>query len=163
MLDNILIILNFLQKKINFSIAVTLINRLNELYKIYLRGVLMEDNFNKHLGNKLKLRRLALGLTQTKVAKAINVTFQQIQKYEKGTNGVSSIRLLQLANYLKVPINYFFEDFSDYLLNLEKSQEGHMNVNYNFLVKLYSELNADQKLKFNKSLQISGSGISKVV
>ena len=116
----------------------------------------MEDNFNKHLGNKLKLRRLALGLTQTKVAKAINVTFQQIQKYEKGTNGVSSIRLLQLANYLKVPINYFFEDFSEYLVNLEKSQEGHMNVNYNFLVKLYSELNADQKLKFNKSLQISG-------
>ena len=75
----------------------------------------MEENFNKHLGNKLKLRRLALGLTQTKVAKAINVTFQQIQKYEKGTNGVSSIRLLQLANYLKVPINYFFEDFSEYL------------------------------------------------
>ena len=106
----------------------------------------MEDNFNKHLGNKLKLRRLALGLTQTKVAKAINVTFQQIQKYEKGTNGVSSIRLLQLSNYLKVPINYFFEDFSEYLINLEKSQEGHMNVNYNFLVKLYSELNADQKL-----------------
>ena len=61
----------------------------------------MEENFNKHLGNKLKLRRLALGLTQTKVAKAINVTFQQIQKYEKGTNGVSSIRLLQLSNYLK--------------------------------------------------------------
>ena len=52
----------------------------------------MEENFNKHLGNKLKLRHLALGLTQTKVAKAINVTFQQIQKYEKGTNGVSSIR-----------------------------------------------------------------------
>ncbi len=163
MLDSILIISNFSQKKINFSIAVSLINRLNSLYKIYLRGVLMEDNFNKHLGNKLKLRRLALGLTQTKVAKAINVTFQQIQKYEKGTNGVSSIRLLQLANYLKVPINYFFEDFSEYLVNLEKSQEGHMNVNYNFLVKLYSELNADQKLKFNKSLQISGSGISKAV
>ena len=84
----------------------------------------MEDNFNKHLGNKLKLRRLALGLTQTKVAKAINVTFQQIQKYEKGTNGVSSIRLLQLSNYLKVPINYFFEDFSEYLINIEKSKEG---------------------------------------
>ena len=86
----------------------------------------MEDNFNKHLGNKLKLRRLALGLTQTKVAKAINVTFQQIQKYEKGTNGVSSIRLLQLANYLKVPVNYFFEDFSEYLINLERSNENHM-------------------------------------
>jgi len=122
----------------------------------------MEENFNKHLGNKLKLRRLALGLTQTKVAKAINVTFQQIQKYEKGTNGVSSIRLLQLANYLKVPVNYFFEDFSQYLINLGKTQEGHMNVNYNFLVKIYSELNNDQKLKFSKSLQQSSPGISEV-
>ena len=122
----------------------------------------MDENFNKHLGNKLKLRRLSLGLTQTKVAKAINVTFQQIQKYEKGTNGVSSIRLLQLANYLKVPVNYFFEDFSEYLINLEKNEEGHLNINYNFLVKLYSELNNDQKLKFNKSLEISTPGVSKV-
>ena len=122
----------------------------------------MEENFNKHLGNKLKLRRLALGLTQTKVAKAINVTFQQIQKYEKGTNGVSSIRLLQLANYLKVPVNYFFEDFAEYLINLEKSQEGHMNVNYNFLVKIYLELNEDQKVKFSKNLQTSETTISKV-
>ena len=121
----------------------------------------MEENFNKHLGSKLKLRRLALGLTQTKVAKAINVTFQQIQKYEKGTNGVSSIRLLQLSNYLKIPINYFYEDFSDYLINQEKSKESHMNVNYNFLVKLYSELNNDQKLKFNKNLQTLDLIVSK--
>ena len=96
---------------------------------------------------------MALGLTQTKVAKAINVTFQQIQKYEKGTNGVSSIRLLQLSNYLRVPINYFFEDYSEYLINIEKSKEGHMNVNYNFLVKIYLELNQEQRIKFNKSLQ----------
>ena len=122
----------------------------------------MEENFNKHLGNKLKLRRLALGLTQTKIAKAINVTFQQIQKYEKGTNGVSSNRLLQLANYLKVPVNYFFEDFNNYLLNLEKSQEGHLNINYNFLTKIYSELSNDQKMKFSKLLLDSSLGISKV-
>ena len=121
----------------------------------------MEENFNKHLGNKLKLRRLALGLTQTKVAKAINVTFQQIQKYEKGTNGVSSIRLLQLSNYLKVPINYFFEDYSEYAINSEKIKENHMNVNYNFLLKLYTELTQDQNLKFSKNLQIAQPGISK--
>ena len=121
----------------------------------------MEDNFNKHLGNKLKLRRLALGLTQTKVAKAINVTFQQIQKYEKGTNGVSSLRLLQLSNYLKVPINYFFEDFSEYLIHADKIKEGHMNVNYNFLVKVYSELTNDQKIKFSKNLQSLNVGIQK--
>ena len=122
----------------------------------------MEENFNKHLGGKLKLRRLALGLTQTKVAKAINVTFQQIQKYEKGTNGVSSIRLLQLSNYLKVPISYFFEDFPEYLINAEKLKESHMSVNYNFLAKVYSELTYDQKIKFNKSIQISTTNISKV-
>ena len=121
----------------------------------------MEDNFNKHLGSKLKLRRLALGLTQTKVAKAINVTFQQIQKYEKGTNGVSSIRLLQLSNYLKVPINYFFEDYPEYLINVEKSKEGHININYNFLFKLYSELNSEQKIKFNKNLQTADLSATK--
>ena len=114
----------------------------------------MEGNFNRHLGSKLRMRRLALGLTQTKVAQAINVTFQQIQKYEKGTNGVSSIRLLQLSNYLKVPINYFFEDYSEYLINIERSAEGHVNVNYNFLVKLFSELNYDQKIKLSKNLQL---------
>ena len=121
----------------------------------------MEENFNIHLGKKLRMRRLSLGLTQTKVAQAINVTFQQIQKYEKGTNGVSSIRLLQLSNYLKVPINYFYEDFSEYAINAEKIKENHMNVNYNFLLKLYSELTQDQKLKFSKNLQVSQIGISK--
>ena len=121
----------------------------------------MEGNFNKHLGSKLKLRRLALGLTQTKVAKAINVTFQQIQKYEKGTNGVSSIRLLQLSNYLKVPINYFYEDFSEYLTNIENLKDVPIAVNYNFLMKLYSELNNDQRLKFNKNLQSYNTVVSK--
>ena len=123
----------------------------------------MEENFNKHLGNKLKLRRLALGLTQTKVAKAINVTFQQIQKYEKGTNGVSSIRLLQLANYLKVPINFFYEDYPEYLNNIDKSKEGHININYNFLAKIYSELSAEQKIKFNKNLESLNISINKAV
>jgi len=121
----------------------------------------MEVNFNKHLGSKLKLRRLALGLTQTKVAKAISVTFQQIQKYEKGTNGVSSIRLLQLSNYLRVPISYFFEDYSEYLINIQKSNEGAVNINYNFLLKIYDELDKDQKIKFSKNLKLPQEIISK--
>ena len=110
----------------------------------------MVEDFNKHLGNMLKMRRLALGLTQTKVAKAINVTFQQIQKYEKGINGVSSTRLLQLSNYLKVPINYFFDTFEEYINNKEKASGDYMPVNYNFLVKIFSELSQEQKNKFIK-------------
>ena len=114
----------------------------------------MVENFNKHLGNVLKMRRLALGLTQTRVAMAINVTFQQIQKYEKGINGVSSTRLLQLSNYLKVPINYFFDDYSEYSNNTNKDKdtdtESYMSVNYNFLAKIYSELTQEQRNKFLK-------------
>ena len=114
----------------------------------------MVENFNKHLGNVLKMRRLALGLTQTRVARAINVTFQQIQKYEKGINGVSSTRLLQLSNYLKVPINYFFDDYSEYLNNKNKDKdkdtESYMPVNYNFLAKIYTELTQEQRNKFLK-------------
>ena len=114
----------------------------------------MEDNFNKHLGNKLKLRRLALGLTQTKVAKAINVTFQQIQKYEKGTNGVSSIRLLQLSNYLKVPINYFFEDFKEFK-DINSIEGIHDDLNYSFLSRTFSSLSKIQKEKILQILNNS--------
>ena len=105
----------------------------------------MEENFNKHLGSKLKLRRLALGLTQTKVAKAINVTFQQIQKYEKGTNGISSLRIMQLANFLKVPVVYFFEDFPGYSSNDKISEP--LDYNFSFLVKLFNNLSEIQKEK----------------
>jgi len=76
----------------------------------------MENNFNLHIGKKIKFRRLELRLTQTKVGNAVNVTFQQLQKYEKGINAVSAERLLQLANYLKVPVTYFYEGYSEYLM-----------------------------------------------
>ena len=74
----------------------------------------METNFNLDIGKKIKYRRLELGLTQTKVVKVLNYSFQQIQKYEKGTNAVSSLGLLRLANFLKVPITYFYEGYSEY-------------------------------------------------
>ena len=67
--------------------------------------------FNVHLGRKLRDRRLSLGLTQTKVGDALGFSFQQIQKYEKGINGVTSEKLLDLANVLQVPINFFYEGY----------------------------------------------------
>ena len=114
----------------------------------------MEGNFNRHLGSKLRLRRLALGLTQTKVAQAINVTFQQIQKYEKGTNGINSLRIMQLANFLKVPVVYFFEDYPAYTQNTDKdSQDKDIDLNYSFLVKLFSGLSDQQKDKISQVLK----------
>ena len=110
----------------------------------------MEENFNVHLGKKLRLRRLSLGLTQTKVAQAINVTFQQIQKYEKGTNGVSSNRLMQLSQFLKVPIIYFFEDYKEFK-DLGLSEEVNDDLNYSFLSRTFLALSKIQK---DKILQI---------
>ena len=109
----------------------------------------MEENFNIHLGKKLRIRRLSLGLTQTKVAQAINVTFQQIQKYEKGTNGVSSNRLMQLAQFLKVPIIYFFEDFKDFkdLSAGNNNETANEDLNYSFLSRTFSSLSRPQKEK----------------
>ena len=117
----------------------------------------MEENFNIHLGKKLRMRRLSLGLTQTKVAEAINVTFQQIQKYEKGTNGVSSNRLMQLSNYLKVPITYFFEDFRNFNDVKNAQQDDNDDLNYSFLSKTFSALSKTQK---EKILQILKNTVS---
>ena len=114
----------------------------------------MEGNFNRHLGSKLRMRRLALGLTQTKVARAINVTFQQIQKYEKGTNGISSLRLMQLATFLKVPIVYFFEDYSAYTASsVDSVKVESEDLNYSFLAKLFSSLSSQQKEKIFQVLK----------
>ena len=123
---------------------------------LIFRGDYMESNFNQHLGSKLRMRRLALGLTQTKVAQAINVTFQQIQKYEKGTNGISSLRIMQLANFLKVPVVYFYEDFSTYEGETYKT-ETIENLNYSFLTKLFSNLSPDQKEKISQVLRNTGA------
>lgn len=104
----------------------------------------MSALLNQHLGKKLRLRRTSLGLTQTQVAQAINVTFQQIQKYEKGTNGVSSARLLQLSNFLNVPIKFFFDDYSD---AVEKSSENTHSLNFSFILKTFNDLEGSEKSK----------------
>tara|TARA_B110000444_G_C18790097_1_gene572005 strand:+ start:1123 stop:1515 length:393 start_codon:yes stop_codon:yes gene_type:complete len=113
--------------------------------------VVMEENFNIHLGKKLRMRRLSLGLTQTKVAQAINVTFQQIQKYEKGTNGVNSSRLMQLAKFLKVSITFFYEDYKDYT-NTETVNTTE-DLNYSFLTKIFSSLSKNEKEKMLQVLR----------
>ena len=67
------------------------------------------DPIDKHVGNRIRLRRLDIGCSQTKLAKAVGVTFQQVQKYEKGTNRIAASRLYKLAKILGVPITFFFD------------------------------------------------------
>ncbi len=63
-----------------------------------------------HVGQRVRQRRTLLGMSQEKLAEAIGLTFQQVQKYERGANRVGSSRLFDLARVLDVPISYFFED-----------------------------------------------------
>jgi transcriptional regulator with XRE-family HTH domain len=65
-----------------------------------------------HVGKRLRLRRSMLGMSQQALGKATGITFQQVQKYERGINRVGSSRLFDIANALSVPVSFFFEDFS---------------------------------------------------
>ncbi len=63
-----------------------------------------------HVGARLRVRRTLLGMSQTTLGEAIGVSFQQMQKYERGTNRISASRLYDLARLLDVPVEYFFDD-----------------------------------------------------
>jgi transcriptional regulator with XRE-family HTH domain len=65
-----------------------------------------------HVGARVRLRRTMLGMSQEKLAQALGLTFQQVQKYERGTNRVGSSRLFDLTRVLEVPVAYFFDEMS---------------------------------------------------
>ena len=68
------------------------------------------DPIDIHVGQQMRRRRVQLGMSQESLGKAIGLTFQQVQKYERGANRVSASRLWRMADALGVPIAYFFED-----------------------------------------------------
>ena len=71
------------------------------------------DNIDRLVSKRLKVRRMMLGLSQQDLGSAVDVSIQQIQKYEKASNRISSGKLFTLSKFLKVPISYFFEQGDD--------------------------------------------------
>ncbi len=71
------------------------------------------DNVDVHVGQRLRVRRSLLGMSQEKLAEAIGLTFQQVQKYERGINRISAGRLFQFSRILDVPIGYFYDKIGD--------------------------------------------------
>lgn len=76
----------------------------------YGRGTGVPNPIDVHVGNRIRMRRLLLGMNQETLANALGLTFQQVQKYEGGANRVSASRLSAMADILGVPISYFFGD-----------------------------------------------------
>jgi transcriptional regulator with XRE-family HTH domain len=68
---------------------------------------------DRHIGNRVRTRRITIGMSQEKLGDALGLTFQQVQKYEKGTNRIGASRLLQIAHVLDVSIEFFFEGLPD--------------------------------------------------
>jgi transcriptional regulator with XRE-family HTH domain len=64
---------------------------------------------DKHVGSRVRMRRMMLSMSQEKLGDALGLTFQQVQKYEKGTNRIGASRLQQIANILQVQVSFFFE------------------------------------------------------
>ena len=68
---------------------------------------------DKHVGSRVRMRRMMLSMSQEKLGDALGLTFQQVQKYEKGTNRIGASRLQQIAHILQVPVSFFFEGAPD--------------------------------------------------
>jgi transcriptional regulator with XRE-family HTH domain len=64
---------------------------------------------DKHVGSRVRMRRMMLNMSQEKLGEALGLTFQQVQKYEKGTNRIGASRLQQISAILQVPVSFFFE------------------------------------------------------
>ena len=80
------------------------------------------DPIDVHVGKRLRLRRNILKMSQEKLGEATGVTFQQVQKYEKGSNRISASRLFDFAKVLGVNISYFFEDLGDDMLTTREKE-----------------------------------------
>ncbi len=101
-----------------------------------------KTTIDQHIGPRLKIKRLEKGLSQEELGKAANITFQQIQKYEKSANRISASTLYTLAKYLDVKIGYFFEGI-----------DGNLEYNFDSDSNKFSLADIEQKYEGSTILQ----------
>ena len=75
-----------------------------------MKQSLKKNPIDKHVGSRVRMRRMMLGMSQTTLADGLGLTFQQVQKYEKGTNRMGASRLQHISHILQIPVPFFFED-----------------------------------------------------
>ncbi len=88
------------------------------------RGTGIPSPVDVHVGARLRQRRTLLGMTQTNLGDAIGLSFQQVQKYERGMNRISASRLFALSGVLDVPVEYFFDDMPPEVATSSPAQGG---------------------------------------
>ena len=78
-----------------------------------ISGARSPNPVDLHVGGRIRMKRKVLGVSQERLAEALGLTFQQVQKYERGANRVSASKLYEIARFLQAPISYFFEGLAD--------------------------------------------------
>ena len=101
------------EKDVEMSAAVSESGQVSEARPETVPNQRSANSVDGHVGSRVRLRRLELGLSQEKLAEQLGITFQQVQKYERGTNRIGASRLHQIAIVLQAPITYFFEGATD--------------------------------------------------
>jgi len=99
-----------------------------------------------HVGSRIRLRRTMLGMSQEKLGESLGITFQQVQKYEKGTNRVGASRLQNIASILNVPVSFFFEDAPD-----DSAASGASGMEENSSTYVVSFLSSSEGLQLNRA------------
>ncbi len=79
---------------------------------------------DKYVGSRVRMRRIMLGMSQEKLGEALGLTFQQVQKYEKGTNRVGASRIQQISEILQVPVSFLFEGGPSGIARADGASEG---------------------------------------
>ena len=116
------------------------------------RRTVLEDGpreIDVHVGQRVRQRRVLCGFSQTELANAIGLTFQQLQKYERGMNRISASKLWQISQVLDLPVQWFFKEFAEPKDEEDKRKEScHMKRETLELVRNYVAAPADVQQKF---------------
>ena len=83
------------------------------------------SSIDAHVGSRVRLRRMLIGMSQEKLGELLGLTFQQVQKYEKGANRIGASRLFDISQILAVPVSYFFDDVSEEVASQHRLMSGH--------------------------------------
>lgn len=105
-----------------------------------------------HVGSRIKLRRTLLGMSQEKLGEALGLTFQQVQKYERGANRVGASRLFDLSRVLDVPIVFFFDGMTEQLAGMHGT--GHMTRATGGFAERQDQFGIDEALNRRETLEL---------
>ena len=98
-----------------------------------------------HVGSRLRMRRMLVGMSQEKLGESLEVTFQQVQKYERGANRISASRLFDISHILDVPVQYFFDDIRP--VRRKKKNQRRKHVDTTQVIKFLSSSDGAQLIR----------------